>query len=163
MDAYIQSKDCRDSHFMDAHIHGRLHLMLLPCGEFWHPKTHARIRTWHTSCVSMHAIIISIVSSFCWRKRLTHHCHRVLYCWTTIVKGPSQAAIACMNHQRRTDVVAVIVPRDNVTEDLHTGFDKLAVWGFRACMTMELQPPPAPLRGPAGELPLELHTHGIKC
>ena len=40
MDAYIQSKDCRDSHFMDAHIHGRLHLMLLPCGEFWHPKTH---------------------------------------------------------------------------------------------------------------------------
>ena len=86
-----------------------------------------------------------------------------LYCWTTIVKGPSQAAIACMNHQRRTDVVAVIVPRDNVTEGLHTGFDKLAVWGFRACMTMELQPPPAPLRGPAGELPLELHTHGIKC
>ena len=39
-----------------------------------------------------------------------------LYCWTTIVKGPSHAAIACMNHQRRTDVVAVIVPRDNVTE-----------------------------------------------
>ena len=68
-----------------------------------------------------------------------------------------------MNHQRRTDVVAVIVPRDNVTEGLHTVFYKLAVWGFRACMTMELQPPPAPLRGPAGELPLELHTHGIKC
>ena len=40
MDAYIQSKDCRDSRFMDAQIHGRLHLMLLPCGEFWHPKTH---------------------------------------------------------------------------------------------------------------------------
>ena len=81
-----------------------------------------------------------------------------LYCWTTIVKGPSHAAIACMNHQRHTDVVAVIVPRDNVTEGLHTGFDKLAVWGFRACMTMELQPPPPP-----PELPLELHTHGIKC
>ena len=24
-----------------------------------------------------------------------------LYCWTTIVKGPSRAAIACMNHRGR--------------------------------------------------------------
>ena len=34
--------------------------------------------------------------AFCWRKRLTHHCHRVLYVWTTMVKGLPQAAIAYM-------------------------------------------------------------------
>jgi len=53
MDAYIQSKDCRDSHFMDAQIHGRLHLMLLPCGEFWHPKTHVLMQKRSATAVTI--------------------------------------------------------------------------------------------------------------